>query len=78
MYLRALLNLLKAFIRLLSKQSGDVSCTIVRNRSFQKVIAMLQVKFEGFVEQASGQGFIDNEQSEVHVSGGDGEEIADA
>ena len=39
---------------------------------------MLQVKFEGFVEQASGQGFIPNEQSEVHVSGGDGEEIADA
>ena len=58
MYLRALLNLLKAFIRLLSKQNGDTLCTMVKNRSFQKVIAMLQVKFEGFVEQARGhQGY---------------------
>ena len=62
MYLRALLNLLKAFIRLLYKQNGDILCTMVKNRSFQKVIAMLQVKFEGFVEQASGhQGYREND-----------------
>jgi hypothetical protein len=34
---------------------------MVKNRSFQKVIAMLQVKFEGFVEQASAQGYRHND-----------------